>query len=294
MKKSFRILWSVCLTVVVIFVSISAHAGATATAEVDLLSMGVADGIEQAPATPQYLSSSASSVAITRSWTNTNPNYPGSWASFGASSNGGDSPSVYLSASASVATGGYSGDRMSASGRSMYNWQYMVYDPYGFTSVPIVVSWNAGVFQDINGAARWFGDGHLAVGLANGVSLGGDWNYENWQGGFTTTNLLGSHTLTGYAQTNYLHGASLYLELYVGANDFVWGGGAGPKDGNSNITVSTFIDPTISIDPAWLANHPDDRIYFDTVAAPVPAPPALLLLAPGLFGLAAVRRRFKR
>jgi len=54
---------------------------------------------------------------------------------------------------------------------------------------------------------------------------------------------------------------------------------------------SAEIDPTLEIDPTWLATHPGYSLVFSSNYSPVPLPAAAWLLLSGLGGLAAIARR---
>lgn len=73
-------------------------------------------------------------------------------------------------------------------------------------------------------------------------------------------------------------------------------------DGEWHSISYTFTAPyqgTDSYNPVWLVFEQNEgtpgTLYFDNVSlSSVPVPPAILLFGPGLVGLAAVRRRFKK
>jgi hypothetical protein len=106
--------------------------------------------------------------------------------------------------------------------------------------------------------------------LKSGFPYGGGWQYDN-----LLYSAAPSIDILGLLFTG--NGYPTYSELNLG-----WGDGYG----NLNESYSAvFVDPTIP-------QYAIQPISFDLVKTPIP--PALLLLGPGLIGLAGLRRKFQK
>jgi len=123
----------------------------------------------------------------------------------------------------------------------------------------------------------------------HGQYLGGNYRGANWPGVSPSGGPF-SQTVLGSILTNTWYTVNMSVDENALANTCILAGG---YYGSGTATASAWIDPTITVDSTWLANNPGSQLVFATLN-PVPVPGALLLFAPGLAGLAVIRRRFKK
>lgn len=199
-------------------------------------------------------------------------------AGYTAGAYGGPSPSVSATAWA-IAPDGYQAFA-SAFGNGQVVWQYRIVPgdaSWANQTVPVTMSFSGRLFAsgyEGSGSARiWSGAQPIANADGWGVASGGGWGIS-WSLGHGGDLTFGGDP-TFAAPYNY------WVGMLISAST-----GIGGWTGNSIISSSAFLDPTISIYPSWLAAHPGDRIEF-TVATPEPATLSLLALG----AMAMLRRR---
>jgi len=210
-------------------------------------------------------------------------------ASITASANGGVAPSVAIAISA--ASGGDVSDRPQGSGDITNTYYFGVFDSdpnlVGI-SIPVSLSYDAEV--DINPSGSTLYNVFSWLQMQGGVSLSSQ--YYNIGGTpYQSDGLSGMHTVSASVILNSWNIVILQLSADAGAN--IWSqaaNGYGSVSAPGSITVSAFIDPTVTIDPAWLAANPGAALEFDTLQV-VPEPTSLCLLGFGAAMLLVRRRR---
>ncbi|WP_093882244.1 hypothetical protein [Syntrophus gentianae] len=111
----------------------------------------------------------------------------------------------------------------------------------------------------------------------------------------TTANIYSSDNDMGAAATKIL------IDLFDGVTTDVGAGGERVIGDYSIAGYYNFIyDGKLAVHDVWDDSHYESgtdgyrSAWLVSNAAPVPVPPSVLLLAPGLIGLAAIKRRFKK
>jgi hypothetical protein len=278
MKKTIPA--AILLMSVAMLFLLPAPAGATPTAYVKA-QVRVPGGGASGPNSFPEATSSTASVSVTGSFTTSG----GSTGYMTANANGGDSPSLSLTGYATGDITKSVWEGIASDGYANMTYYYRVTGPSN-VSVPLIFTFAS----DYSVATT--GTGNTTSGIAYLRFLPGTYAYAFGPMYTTsvTNSLLGSHVANGTVSAGTWYQVFMYIKLYLADNDSTRAGGI-TGTGTSSGTI--WIDPTITIDPAWLASNPGYTLQFDTVTA-APLPPAFLLLGPGLVGLAAVRRRLKK
>jgi hypothetical protein len=157
------------------------------------------------------------------------------------------------------------------------------------TPIPISFEYTIDLWGAAADDARWYGVALLQAdmfGVKYVSGQGGTWTEPVRIPPAVGTDVghhLESYTV-GYNRWQRLH---IFLEAGVSAG--------GPDELGDSASFKGFIDPSVLVDPAWLAAHPNDEIVFASVTTPIPEPPAILggLLA-CMLALGARWRRFQR
>jgi len=213
-----------------------------------------------------------------------------------ASANGGVAPSVSIFASAT--SGGDSSDRPVSSGSIDNTYYFRVVDsnPDLVGPIPISLAFDAGVDIATSGSTLYDISGSLQAWVNPGPGANLSFEYNNVYGYFahpSWDNLSGLHVISSSVSPNNWNEIHLGLAYSPGANQCAMGGNRlGSQSAPGSITVSAFIDPTVTIDPTWLADNPDAELEFDTLQAPIaiPEPSSWILVALSAVGLALFRR----
>jgi hypothetical protein len=201
-------------------------------------------------------------------------------ANFYGNISAGSAPSVTLNMYASSG-GASSADRWEATGEADAWYNYVIVDPYGSQLVPLIASYTLGHTALLSGAGA---SGSYNLYLA----IQGDRTVSAYDGDGSA---LGSHIDDFTVTSNQSNFVFMQVDAYAGANDgWVWAAG---HIGAGSASEMANIDPTITIDPTWLSQHPGVSIAFDTLALATPLPGALTLFGTALAGLGAFafRRR---
>jgi hypothetical protein len=183
--------------------------------------------------------------------------------------NGGYTPSVGISVSTE---GGHTSSGF-ASAVAQYTYYFKVSGGALPPTVPIDVDYSMSYLM--TGNAYWQGNALLLIGgLDRRLSVGYD------PGSNTTT--VGSHVETISVPID------TWIKAYISAEGNVY---ASYFDPTKTISLSMLLDPSINF-----ASGYSGHIDFITAAppAPVPIPASMALFGPGLVGLVAFRRRFKK
>lgn len=209
-------------------------------------------------------------------------------ASFSGMVGGGAHPLVQLAASARTSTPTPTDRWTSGTHSASLSYSYRVVDaslPRGqsigvdFTSIAGVSAQRVG-----NGATAYW-HGYLGIGAATGGTGG---SFANDPSGTVGDNgLLGRHQSSGTVIVNTWYPVTMWVSLYVGANDGV--ALVSGHRGTGAVEATVWVDPVITIDPDDLAAHPGARVEFASLQA-VPETASAWLWIAGLAMLASRRR----
>lgn len=144
-----------------------------------------------------------------------------------------------------------------------------------------------------NGYNECYGVGSLGGGCTEGR----DTSYESWQ---RDDDSNGTVDATFFASTgsfskdfDFLVQPGLLNYVSMGVNTWYQAGGPYHIYNLGNVTMDLFVDPIITIDPAYADRYAVEVSYIPYVPMPVPEPESYLLLLAGLGVIAAVCRRYK-
>lgn len=207
-----------------------------------------------------------------------------------ASATGGNSPAISASASAFGYTDFSTGYVYAGCGLAQedYTYYYMIATPDPTPrEVPVhavfQISGDAGITVGQYGMAHY----SASVAFGNVPGVGGLSYTVNRMTGDLGESSSGA---TGLYEIDMTSWTNMWNPVVLEANAQVYAMNDGltpPASCFANVSV----DPTITMDAAWLNDHPGSTIEFDTV--PVPEPGTVLLLG-GFVAVAALGRRGKR
>lgn len=211
MKRMVKI--AILLVSVAVLSLSSVPAWATATAEAD--GQVRTPTLHSGPSSFESATSSTSSVSVTASYTN-DEGSPGTMMAY---ANGGNSPSLSLSGSATSTLGNYylypNYDSIVSTGHSQITYWYQVTGPSS-VSVPLVYSFASSYSASTGTGGTTGGDGYLSF-LPGTYRF--SWGVDSYG---SDESLLGSHVVDGTVATGQWYRVYMYLDLYVGENDHLW------------------------------------------------------------------------
>ncbi len=198
----------------------------------------------------------------------------------------GVSPAMYAQAWAiSNSTGGYGSAEFDL--HETYYYRIVTPSP---DNIPVSWSFTGRIYGTAGAAAP--GDEGLFYAYGNldgqGDSPWYEFSYEcvnaavPWQN-CSSYNFTDPGSQSGYVPPN----TWIVMKMYMN-------GGVEADNVGSGILYDTYLDPTVTIDSAWLAAHPGSYVEYSVPASPTPDPTNLLLFSTGLMGaVAAIGRKIK-
>jgi hypothetical protein len=165
---------------------------------------------------------------------------------------------------------------------STLSWQYYAY------GVPYTSATSSGTFTVSGGIGGTFSDGTITYFniIATGTSIAFDYSVDTWHGSpaWAPSVLTLAPTIYNGIAINMVSGPAF---TSVGIDP------ATNMAGFSTSNIS-FTGNQIQVDWQNLRFSPRTIVKLDVNSSPVPVPASLLLFGPGLVGLAAIRRKFKK